>query len=265
MRRLLAVPPLPFACPGVAVPLLGLATALVPPASAQIATDRPDFVESSSVVGAGGLQIEAGLTRSEDAGHAWNTPTLLRVGVGDRWELRAESALLQRRSTSSGNPSTGLGDVSLGLKWHSTDPKGALPSTAVLVHADLPTGSATFRGDGVRPSLRLSAEWELTEKYSLGIMPGVRALEGGGTAGLLGVVVGRRWTERLGSFAELALARIADTDHGGTEGTWDVGLTWLVNPALQLDAAVSLPATDRAADLSIGLGVSALFGPGASR
>ncbi len=48
-----------------------------------IATDRPDFVESSNVVGKGRFQVETsiGMDRSKSAGvreRTWATPTLLR-------------------------------------------------------------------------------------------------------------------------------------------------------------------------------------------
>jgi hypothetical protein len=43
----------------------------------------------------------------------------------------------------------------------------------VLAHADLPSGSRALRGEGVRPSLRVSAEWDLPADLSLGVMPGI--------------------------------------------------------------------------------------------
>jgi hypothetical protein len=39
------------------------------------------------------------------------------------------------------------------------------PSLGVLLHADLPSGSRELRGHGVRPSLRLAAEWDLPHGY----------------------------------------------------------------------------------------------------
>ena len=65
------------------VVLIALTEALIPgPAVSQsIGTDRPDFVESSSTVGKGSVQIEGSVAFDEtemgprrlgDRGHAWN-------------------------------------------------------------------------------------------------------------------------------------------------------------------------------------------------
>jgi hypothetical protein len=129
----------------------------------QLTTDRPDFVESSAVVGAGIVQVETSVavTRAEPGFDVWTTPTLVRVGLGPRWELRAESAFLTHSSVSRGQDETGISDLALGAKVHLQEARGMRPSSGVLVHTNLPTGSEFYRGRGVRPSVRLSAEWEL--------------------------------------------------------------------------------------------------------
>ncbi|MBP6336184.1 MAG: hypothetical protein KA375_01200 [Vitreoscilla sp.] len=48
-----------------------------------------------------------------------------------------------------------------------------VPSLAWLLHADFATGAKAFRGQGVRSSLRMVAEWEQTEGWSVGAMPGL--------------------------------------------------------------------------------------------
>ena len=116
------------------------AYALAMPASASaddsIATDRPDFVESSAVVGKGRLQVESSVaverTGSDDERETvWSTPTLLRFGVTDSIELRVESdgALRQRTSApgSPGGTERGYGDLSVGMKWHAMDARDQLP------------------------------------------------------------------------------------------------------------------------------------------
>ena len=135
-----------------------------------IATDRPDFVESSNVVGKGRFQVETsiGLDRSRAGGvreRTWATPTLLRYGINDTVELRMESDGLIRQRITDSDSGTGLrqaergyGDLSLGLKWHALDAVGNMPSVGLLFHADLASGSAPFRGDGTHPSARMVAE-----------------------------------------------------------------------------------------------------------
>ncbi len=61
-----------------------------------IVTDRPDFVESSNVVGRGRFQIETSVLAERDKSdgvraRTYSMPTLLRYGVGDVLELRLET------------------------------------------------------------------------------------------------------------------------------------------------------------------------------
>ena len=63
-----------------------------------IATDRPDFVESSDVVGQGRVQIETGFSEERDRSGGVKTkirttPTLIRIGVSDTLELRRNGRL----------------------------------------------------------------------------------------------------------------------------------------------------------------------------
>src|SRR4051794_5657264 len=163
------------------------ACAAVARADEPLVTDRPDFVESSMVVDRGHWQLETSFASQLDkdaAGtrvRALTTPTLLRFGVRERLELRVETDGWTRVTTQPAGAAaareTGFSDVSLGVKWHQQDGDEAShrPSIAWLVHADIDSGSGAFRGQGVRPSLRMVAEWELPHDWSLGVMPGVFA------------------------------------------------------------------------------------------
>ena len=248
--------------------LLALAILTFAPARAQIATDRPDFVESSATVGAGRIQLEtsAALTRDGEL-RSWSTPSLVRVGIGDRFELRAESDLLVH-DRSGGTSTSGVADLSLGAKWAAADDAGDGPGVAILVHADLPTGSEEWRGEGVRPSVRAVLEQELPHDFAVGLMPGVlvdRGVEGHYTAGILGVVLGRIWTDRLRSFVELGLEQIARERDGGTMGSWNVGSALLLDDDTQLDAALAFGATSTSAPFALAIGFSRRFGPGVTR
>jgi len=245
--------------------LLAVSAPLPDDARAQIVTDRPDFVESSATVGRRAFQIETSIayeaTGSSPArSAAWSTPTLLRFGLGETWELRFESDLVVRDASSPALPGDGgLADAALGVKWHVLDASGSLPSTALLAHVEVPTGSRALRGDGPTPSLRAVGEWTLPGGMSAGIMPGVRvrpANDRHRVEGILGVVVGATLVPSLRAFGELAFERLAAARHGGVDGTWNAGLAWLVTDMLQLDAAVSLAATREASDFGMTVGVS---------
>lgn len=234
-----------------------------------IVTDRPDFVESSAVVGKGRLQIETSVaidrTRQDGVRQTvWATPTLVRFGVSDSVELRVESdgPVRQRSRAVNGDGAAmterGYADASLGLKWHALDAEGNRPAMALLLHADLSSGSAAFRESGTRPSARLVAEWELAHDMSFGVMPGVayEKANGGTTYGILGVVVGKAWNERLRSFVEVSSPHLARRAHGGTEASLMVGSAYLIKQNLQIDVAVSRGLNRRTSDLSLTVGLS---------
>ncbi|QBE67007.1 transporter [Pseudoduganella lutea] len=232
-----------------------------------IATDRPDFVESSDVVGNRRLQIETSIARDRTAGHGdtetlWATPTLLRFGISESVELRIESdgALHQRSSVAGHAPITerGHADVSLGMKWHAMDAVGNLPSVGVLLHADLNTGSTAFRGEGTRPTARVVAEWDLPHDLSLGIMPGIghEKDHGGTTFAIFGLVVGKSLSDRLRGFVEVSSPHIARAAHGGTEASLSVGAAYLLQKNIQIDTAFSRGLNGRTPDSGMTVGLS---------
>ncbi|WP_395789134.1 transporter [Aquimonas sp.] len=248
------------------------AVSISPPAVAQtvepLATDRPDFVESSRTVGAGRWQVETSIAFERDSesgvrAEAFATPTLLRIGLSERWEARFETdGWIDARLRAGGSraDTSGVADLAIGLKHALAEPAGAGPAQAWLLHFDLPSGDRDFRGEGVRPSLRWVGEWALSEAWSLGVMPGVILDDDGEddyVAGIFGIVVGRAWSPSFRSFAELALPQIVSTEHGGTEAYLDLGSAWLLSPDLQLDSAISLGLNDRSVDAAITVGLSA--------
>lgn len=238
-----------------------------------IATDRPDFVESSDVVGKGRLQLETSLAweRDRQGGiktRLASTPTLLRIGFADDWELRLETdGRLRLRTDAPGAVAreNGWADLAVGVKWHQRDgdEEAATPGLAWLAHLDLDSGSGAFRGQGVRPSLRLVAEWALPGGWSVGVMPGLyRDRDDDGrhfTGAILAGVVGKSINERLRAFVELAGQQLASSRHGGSLVTLDLGIAYLLDRNLQLDTAVSRGLNRNAPDLSWTVGLSARF------
>ena len=259
----------------VLLPLVSIALAgvLVPGAavSQSIVTDRPDFVEAASTVGKGSVQIEGSVAfdKTKAAGteiQNFTTPFLFRVGIADAWELRLESDWFIRSTVEVGTSEVttqGVSDFAVGVKWAFFAPEsGNAPAMAALVHADLPTGSDDFQGDGTRPSLRISAEWALEGDWGIGIMPGIIYDQAGDerfVAGIFGAVVGKGLTESLRAFVEIAFEQIAKEADGGNVGFVDFGGTFLLNPRWQLDAAAVVGITDQAVDYGFTLGLSGLL------
>jgi hypothetical protein len=234
-----------------------------------IATDRPDFVESSNVVGFGRLQVETSVLIERDRtggarSRVLSTPTLVRIGAGETFELRVEtdgrSVAHQRDAFGERSNGAAWNDAALGVKWHVADGTGGRPSVGVLVHADLDSGSRRVRGQGVRPSLRVVGEWELADGYSLGVMPGVgieRNEDGKRYRyGILGFVVGKELTEHVRGFAEIAMPKIAGMRNGGTEASFDLGAAWLLTSKVQVDAMLARGLNRRTPDLAFTVGLS---------
>ena len=215
-----------------------------------IVTDRPDFVESSNVVGRGRFQIETSVLAERDKtdgvrARTYSMPTLLRYGVGDVLELRLETDGRTVQHAGSEGTSAGYADTALGVKWHVQDEAPGRPSVGVLLHADLDSGSRTWRGQGVRPSLRVAAEWELPGDLALGVMPGI-----------LGVVLGKELTPTWRAFVEVAAPQIARSANGGTVATFDTGMAWLLSDRCQLDAMLALGLNRRTPDAALTVGLS---------
>jgi hypothetical protein len=239
----------------------------------QIITDRPDFVESSHTVGKARFQVETSIARQHNSEGTLretmlNTPTLLRLGLADTWELRLETDAYTRirtEETSASPPQTisGFADTALGVKWHMQDGEAARPSTAWLLHMDLPSGSPSVRVPGIRPSLRASLEWELPKASSLGIMPGViyDSRDDGHrfAAGMFGVSFGHNWTVDLHTFLEVAARQLAKPADGGNQLTYDLGFSYLLKQKLQVDAAMFIGANHHTANLAWTIGLSVKF------
>jgi hypothetical protein len=236
----------------------------------QINPDRPGVAESSKVVGKGRLQLETCVQwdrQRDDTSHERTlySPTLLRVGLSESTELRIETD--GRTVIHASDPATGehtvtagYADTELGLKWHLADAEGNKPSMGVLLHAALPSGSRELRGHGLRPSLRLAAEWELPHGLSFGLMPGlaIDSDEDGARYGygILAAELGKEFNERLHGFVELAAPQIARASHGGTQALIDTGLTYRLTKDCQLDLTLAHGLNKRTPDLSVGAGLS---------
>lgn len=238
-----------------------------------IEPDQPGIVESSSTVGQGRALLETGLGYQRDKSggvrsRLWSTPTLLRFGFAQDWEFRIETDGYQRlRATDADGTArvSGWADTALGVKWHWQDSDGehGKPGLAWLLHMDMDSGSAAFRGQGVRPSLRLTAEWDLPHDWSAGLIGGLyrdRRDDGGRfVGGILGASLGWPIAERWKGYVEVAGDQLASSRNGGRSISAGTGVTWLVDRRLQLDASLNRGLTKQTPDWVLGLGVSIGF------
>lgn len=232
--------------------------------------DRPDFVESSAVVGKGRVQIETSMafergSRDGVRERQTATPTLLRFGVSDTAELRVETdgwlhSWSRGPGAGDGSDATGMADTALGIKWRLREGKDGAPALGLLVDAVLPSGARRLGDNGVQPSLRGVAEWDLPNDFSLGVMPGVSSQRNDAgqrfTSGIFAASLGKEINPRMHAFVELAAPRIARARDGGSQLSFDFGAAYLVNKDVQIDAALFRGLNRNTPDVSISVGIS---------
>jgi len=135
-----------------------------------IVTDRPDVTESAIVVPRGSVQAENGLTWALQDGQQTvsGTESLLRLGIGPRFELRfgLPDYFL---NVSSGRRPHGFNDSFVGFKQQL----GPLPGKielSVIVATSFPTGTSGVTTHGVDPFVKLPWSRELQSGWSVGGM-----------------------------------------------------------------------------------------------
>lgn len=196
-----------------------------------IDTEGPDFTDSPEVVPPGRFQVEVSPTwsRTREAGTDFSTPTLLRYGVREDWEVRIAPEGYIRQGSAHG-----MGDTAIGVKWHSSDskPDSVLPAVGWIFHLELPTGAEAVRGRGARPLLHATLNWDLPHEWDLGVMPGVEVdHDDAGSRfayGVLGIVAGKHVTPNVRIYGEFSGERLTSATHGGSVAEWDAGASYLI-------------------------------------
>lgn len=119
-------------------------------AEVRVTPDRPDLTDSAETVPPGLVQLEAGSTFLRDS--AGERPLrrlalggLLRVGLAETLEARLGSDVFVR-DRGEGAGTSGVGDTTVGAKWHLVDEGEWRPALALLPSVKLPTAS---RGKGL--------------------------------------------------------------------------------------------------------------------
>ena len=166
------------------------------PASNGISTDRPDFTESTEVVGPWMLQIEGGFTLARDS--TGGTPIrslggpfpLLRLGLSRRLELRLATDGYVRESIREAGQSgraSGLSDLVVGAKLKLADEGRVRPALSIIPSLSLPTGSRQVTSSGYDPAINFAWGKSLPVDF-----------DSGGNVKLLSVTSdGRRFLQRV--------------------------------------------------------------------
>jgi hypothetical protein len=133
------------------------------------------------------VQVETGIqqefrSHGGTAEHRYFLPTLLRIGVGDRWEARVESNTFTHvaapAAAATQTQQSSLAPVSLGLKFQIQDSVGLPhPSVGTILRVFPASGTGALHTTHTTGDLRLAADWDLTPRVSLNPNVGVALYE----------------------------------------------------------------------------------------
>jgi hypothetical protein len=205
--------------------------------------ERPTVATHAYTVAPGYVEVEAGMEgdRTGPGSRAWLAPTVTKVGLTSHVQLDLSTPAILGSSGQSG----GFGDAAVGIKWRLLDRAALLGDVAIQPSVKFPTGSrATGTGStdvGIivisshhlgSVSMDLNASWTRI---------GRRRATPASNAAL--------WTASFGAPVERKLSWVAELfgeptiDGSGRASTASLltGPTYLVSPALNLDAGVIAP------------------------
>jgi hypothetical protein len=136
------------------------------PASATIATDRPDITNSSVVVPVGSLQNENGVnvSRRDGADVFDGSNSRWRLGIAPCLEVLVD--LPNYVGTFRGTGQSGFSDVAPAVKWQISPAPGRI-DLSVTAGAGLPTGARAIAGRGVQPYLQFPWSVELHDGWAI--------------------------------------------------------------------------------------------------
>lgn len=130
--------------------------------------DRPGIGNGSSIVPAGLLGVESGVSVSggNDITQTDIGQLLLRLGISQRVELRA---LLNSYSILSfdNESQSGVQDIGFGLKWNLVS--GAKATLSALGEVTFPTGSDIFTADETVPVFGLISDITLSDQSGVSV------------------------------------------------------------------------------------------------
>ena len=207
--------------------------------------ERPTVATHAYTVAPGYVEIEAGLQgdRVAPGSRAYGAPIVLKLGLSRRTQLNVTTPIAVASSGRAG----GLGDVAVGLKWRVLDSAPLLGDFALLPALKLPSGSAQ-RGIGSGSTdigiMAISSHhfgavaMDLNAGYTrVGRSDAAPASD----AALWTASFGYPLAGRLSAVTELFGAPTIDGSGRSSTVALLVGPTFLVSPALNLDAGVIAP------------------------
>lgn len=238
-----------------------------------LASDRPDFTESSTTVGRGVAQVELGYTyiSNVDGGVHTNShsfPEMLwRIGMFADWfELRlgynGGTGLVVAEPLGTFTAS-GSEELYLGAKLGLTLQQGFLPEMALVPQMAIPTGSSALTSGHVLPGVNWLYGWDITDWLSCGGSTQMnKAVDDSGAMYYevaQSMTFGLGLTDRIGFYGEWFFLTHTAATQAHTEHYLDGGFTFSVNNDLQLDIRAGIGLSDASDNYFAGTGLVKRF------
>lgn len=233
-------------------------------------SDQRGFVPTSGLAGEGNIQVETGVSGAEDgtgtsSTTAWSTPTVLRFGMPNNYEIRLQSAAYSHVHTSSAT-TAGMADLMVGMKTILPQTYVRQVSLAALIQATFPSGSEQLKNNGVRPEFQLIGQWRLPNDNAISGFAGLRSDvdqtdNSRYPTGMLGVNYSHTWSSRFDTYAEVAGREIRTAQYGGKNMMWDVGGAWRALPTTEINGLIGYGLKDNDTDMTWKIGISQRFRP----
>lgn len=270
----------PKAAPMIAFALLaGAAVAASAGASdlRDLCPDRPGRLTPACIVDAGHLLIETGavdFVHDKTATDVTDTfsvaSTTLRYGVTQHLEILASWTpyIHQRSRTFGTGPATmtsGVGDITLGLKQSLFHPDGKKFSLAVQPFVVIPTAKSALGAGSTVEGLIVPVTLSLPADFALGLSPEIDRLPDSAGRGhhasytMIGGISRQFGAVNVG--VELAAVHDDDPVNRTTKATADIFAAWIPKamPSVQFDAGSYIGLNHDTSDFEVFVGVSKRF------
>lgn len=242
------------------------------PFEERIETDRHDFTQSTTTVGRGVAQVEAGYTyfysdREQEIEQAHTTPEMLvRLGLSDDIEFRLRWTYAWL-SVDEGHQADAAEDLRWGFKLRATDQDGWIPGSALEIRCTVPTGGREFSTEQVEAGLDYIYGWEIVEGCGLYGSTGF-GTQAWGDFGLVpeepasdrfivwtqSVALGTEITDRITVYQEFYGIFSYGLEDDYADAYFNVGVDFYVTNNLVLDLRSGVGLTPDADDFFSGIG-----------
>jgi hypothetical protein len=198
----------------------------------ELTVDRPGIAESPFTVTPGTFQFETGFEYYNRAnGDVIFLPTMLfRTGISNSAELRITER--QTIDKTGEGTVTGLSPLYVGVKVHIIKQKKWIPETDILTNLVIPLGSGPLQPNGLGHELLLLFQNDFSDKFAINYNIGYlwfNIEQGEIFTGSM--CFNYLPTKRVGLFIEYFTLSTSWPGEHGVDG----GMTYLLNPHLQLD------------------------------